>query len=272
MPAHKIIFVSQEIAPYLQGTDNARWGRSLPQSIHAKKYEVRTFMPDFGNINERRNQLHEVIRLSGMNIPIGDNDHPLVVKVASLQPSRIQVYFIDNDDYFQKLPSDTDNFGSNREDNDERILFFARGMVETARKLRWEPETVHVSGWMTALVPLYMRNVFANDPSFDNTHIVYTLLPESEPETVDPAFFRKLIADGVSEEALAPFRGLEADPWLLRKMAIANADHVVFRNIEPPHELTAWCEALGKPFTVLQGEEDHAGTYDSIFKQLAGNS
>ena len=138
MAAHKIIFVSQEISPYLSVTDNARWGRSLPQSIQSRKYEVRTFMPDFGEINERRNQLHEVIRLSGMNIPIGDNDHPLVVKVASMQPSRIQVYFIDNDDYFQKLGTDSDAFGTNRHDNDERLIFFARGTMETARKLRWD--------------------------------------------------------------------------------------------------------------------------------------
>ena len=172
MAANKIIFVSQEISPYLTNTLNGAWGKSLPQSIQSRKYEVRVFMPDYGDINERRNQLHEVIRLSGINISIGDTDHPLVVKVASMQPSRIQVYFIDNDDYFQKSAEDVDPFGSNRADNDERIIFFARGTMETARKLRWEPEVMQVSGWVSTLVPLYLKRLFADGPAFVNTKLV----------------------------------------------------------------------------------------------------
>ena len=123
MADKRILYVSQEVKPYLPETPESLIGNKLPQSIQDKKYEVRIFMPKYGGINERRNQLHEVIRLSGMNIIIDDTDHPLIIKVASLQPSRIQVYFIDSDDYFQKSKSDVDDFGSNRTDNDERAIF-----------------------------------------------------------------------------------------------------------------------------------------------------
>ena len=269
MAAHKIIFVSQEISPYLSVTDNGRWGRSLPQSIQSRKYEVRTFMPDFGDINERRNQLHEVIRLSGMNIVIGDSDHPLVVKVASMQPSRIQVYFIDNDDYFQKLESDSDSFGTNREDNDERIIFFARGTMETARKLRWEPAIMEVSGWMSALVPMYLKTLFSDGVSFQTTKLVYTVVPEAaKVEKIDPEFFKKLEIEGVDPALLEEFRGMEADHSLLHKMAVRYADAVVFQTETPDPELLEYCESLGKPWKHFTGEGDHADEYDALYKSL----
>lgn len=272
MAAHKIIFVSQEISPYLSVTANARWGSSLPQSIQSRKYEVRTFMPDFGEINERRNQLHEVIRLSGMNIAIGDNDHPLVVKVASMQPSRIQVYFIDNDDYFQKLDSDSDSFGTNRGDNDERLIFFARGTMETARKLRWEPEVMQVSGWMSALIPLYLKRLFNDGPSFHKTGIVYSVLPETEVDVIDPAFFDKLLAEGVKESDISAFRGMTLNHKLLHKMAIAYSDAVVFHGCEPDEELVRYCDELGKPWKQFDSEGDHVEEYDALYKSLMSES
>lgn len=269
MAAHKIIFVSQEISPYLSVSENGRIGRSLPQSIQSKKYEVRTFMPDYGEINERRNQLHEVIRLSGMNIPIGDNDHPLVVKVASMQPSRIQVYFIDNDDYYQRLESDSDAFGTNRPDNDERIIFYARGTMETARKLRWEPEIIEVSGWVSSLIPLYLKTLFNDGPSFQKTKLVYSVLPEEQQiESLDPAFFDKLEAEGVDPARIAQFREMPLDHKLLHKIAIEFADAVVFRTDEPDPELVACCESSGKEWRHFTGEGDHADEYDALFKSL----
>jgi len=268
MAAHKIIFVSQEIAPYLSGTENAQWGRSLPQSIQSRKYEVRTFMPDYGDINERRNQLHEVIRLSGMNITIGDNDHPLVVKVASMQPSRIQVYFIDNDDYFQKLDTDADAFGTNRVDNDERLIFFARGTMETARKLSWEPEIMEVSGWISSLIPLYTKRLFNDGPSFHKTKIVYTFLPAERLGEIDSAFFDKLKAEGVGLSDIKRFSGLVPDHTLLEKIAIAYSDAVVFQTGTPDAELVRYCEELGKPWKHFTGEGDHADEYDELYKSL----
>lgn len=269
MASHKIIFVSQEISPYLSVTANAAWGRSLPQAIQQRKYEVRTFMPDYGDINERRNQLHEVIRLSGMNIVIGDNDHPLVVKVASMQPSRIQVYFIDNDDYFQRLESDSDSFGTNRADNDERIIFFARGTMETARKLRWDPEIMEVSGWVSALVPMYLKTLFSDGISFPKTKLVYTVIPEdSRIDNIDPRIFAKLEAEGVSPETLDEFREMPLDHNLLHKMAIRHADAVVFQTETPDAELEAYAGSLGKKTCHFSGEGDHADEYDALYKSL----
>lgn len=267
MAASKIIFISQEISPYLSVTENGRWGRSLPQSMQSKKYEVRTFMPDYGDINERRNQLHEVIRLSGMNISIGDNDHPLVVKVASMQPSRIQVYFIDNDDYFQKSASDVDSFGSNREDNDERVIFFARGASETARKLRWDPELIQVSGWISSLIPLYLKRLFNDAPSFAKSKVVYTVLPETQPEVIDSAIFDKLAEDGVPAEDIEKFKGMPVDSMLLRKIAVSYADAVVFHG-EPDAELVAYCDSIGVQWKQFEGEGDFADEYDALYKSL----
>lgn len=269
MAAHKIIFVSQEISPYLSETEFASWGRALPQSIQQRKYEVRTFMPDFGLINERRNQLHEVIRLSGMNIPIGDNDHPLVVKVASMQPSRIQVYFIDNDDYFQKSADDEDAFGTNRVDNDERLIFFTRGTVETARKLRWEPEVMQLSGWMSSLVPLYVKRLFADGPSFGETKLVYTVLAgDRRPAPFHPEFFDKLKAEGVADADIEVMKSLPMDSKTLDKIAIIYADAVAFQGAEVDAELAEFCNQRNIPFVHLDGEGDHADRYDELYKSL----
>ncbi|MCM1368790.1 MAG: glycogen/starch synthase [Candidatus Amulumruptor caecigallinarius] len=268
MAVPKIIFVSQEISPYLSVTENGQWGRTLPHAIQQRKYEVRTFMPDFGNINERRNQLHEVIRLSGMNIVIGENDHPLIVKVASMQPSRIQVYFIDNDDYFQKLASDVDAFGTNREDNDERMIFFARGTMETVRKLRWESDIMQVSGWMSSLVPLYMRTVFSDGPSFHKTKLIYSILPEEKVGSLDCAMFDKLRVEGIPGEVVEKFSKEEPNHNLLHKIAIGSADAVVFHAVEPDPELVAYCEANGKAWCHFAGEGDHAEDYDALYKSL----
>lgn len=268
MAEHRIIYVSQEIAPYLSVTPNGKLGRALPQDMQERKYEVRTFMPDFGDVNERRNQLHEVIRLSGINIPIGDNDHPLVVKVASMQPSRIQVYFIDNDDYFQKVEEDCDAFGSNREDNDERMIFYAHGTMETARKLRWEPDVVSVSGWMSSLVPLYLKRLYNDGPSFHRTKVIYTILPEDEIAPLSENFFDKLRDEGVKKSDLKSFADSPLNKTLLHKIGITWADGVVFQGIEPDPELKAYCEQLGKPMLALDADGTHVDELDAFYKQL----
>ena len=171
--ASKILFISQEITPYLPQSEMSTIGRELPQKIQETGREIRTFMPKWGNINERRNQLHEVIRLSGMNIIIDDTDHTLVIKVASIQAARMQVYFIDNDDYFQQVAS-TAVCGDGCEDNDERTIFFARGALETVKKLRWCPDVIHCQGWISSLVPLYIKKAYNDEPSFRNSKIVYS--------------------------------------------------------------------------------------------------
>jgi len=266
MAAHRIIFVSQEISPYLTASDNGKVGRDLPQAMQARKYEVRTFMPDYGDINERRNQLHEVIRLSGMSIVIGESDHPLVVKVASMHPSRIQVYFIDNDDYFQKLDSDSDVFGSDRADNDERIIFYARGTVDTAKKLRWEPDLIHVSGWVSALVPLYVKRLYG--PSFQHSKVVYCVQPEDDIAPVDPAIFAKLGEEGVEAADVEKFAGMPVDKLLLHHIGVEYSDGVVFRGVEPDPALTARCEARGIPYIVVSADADPAEELHNFYQSL----
>lgn len=267
MAKKRILFISQEINPYLPASPISSLGRLLPQQIHGKDYEVRTFMPRYGSVNERRNQLHEVIRLSGMNIIINDNDHPLILKVASLQPARIQVYFIDNDDYFQKLDSDIDVVGSNRPDNDERALFFARGTVETVRKLRWEPEVIHCSGWMTAINPMFLRKMFVTEPSYANCKIVYDTLDASLNAPLDPQIIRKLKEDGISAKELAKFKDIVADTNLLHIMAIEYSDGVIFRN-EPSEKVRDYVQKKGIPFVVIPIENTDSATYLEFYHSL----
>ncbi len=159
MEKKKILFVSQEIAPFLPKSEISSTARRLPQGIQEAGKEIRVFTPRFGSINERRHQLHEVIRLSGMNLIIDDNDHPLIIKVASIAAARMQVYFIDNDEYFKRKNTVVDDKGLDYEDNDERAMFFCRGVLETVKKLGWQPDVIHCHGWMTAPMALYIKKL-----------------------------------------------------------------------------------------------------------------
>ncbi len=170
---NRILFISQEIYPYLAEETPIRvLNRRMPEYFQSHGYETRTFMPKFGEINERRNQLHEVIRLSGMNLIIEDTDHPLLIKVASIQQARIQIYFIDNDDLFHRRKGVVDENGEEYADNDHRVIFYARGVIETIRKQRWTPNIIVCSGWMSALAPLYLKKAFNDEPFFAKSKIV----------------------------------------------------------------------------------------------------
>ena len=184
----KILFINQEIAPYVPESELSVMGRELPQKMQEAGFEIRTFMPKWGNINERRGQLHEVIRLSGMNLIIDETDHPLVIKVASIPTSRLQVYFIDNDDYFLKRLMTEDENGKEYEDNGERAIFFARGVLETVKKLRWTPDIIQCQGPMTSVIPLYVKTAYKDEPSFANTKVVTSLFDKNLKEGFGPHF------------------------------------------------------------------------------------
>lgn len=263
------MFISQEMAPYVSGTEMAEFCRDLPQAMQKSGFEVRTFMPKYGTVNERRNMVHEVIRLSNVNICINDNDHPLIIKVASLQPSRIQVYFTDNDDYFLKEESDIDAVGSNRADNDERALFFAHGMSNTVLKLQWEPAVMHVIGWMSALAPIYLRRMFASDEAYSKTKVVYSIAPGEMTAPVDEKIFDKLLEDGFKEEEIAEFRGLPLDTDLFHRMAIKFADAVVVQDPEANPELIAYAESLGKPVSRHNPEDKAFKEYADLYHSLS---
>ena len=263
MPKKRILFVTHKIFPYLP-VEEEMLGKTLPQKLSSRGFEIRTFMPKFGAINERRNQLHEVIRLSGMNIVINNNDHPLVLKVASLQPARIQVYFIDNDDYFIKSADDEDVIGSNRKDNDERAIFFARGTAETVKKLRWEPEIVHVSGWITSLLPFYLRKLYDKDPIYARAKMIYSVVPGEITGGIDGTIFNKLVEEGFSEDDLKEYRDFPLDTNLLHRMAINNSDAVIFHSVNPDEKLLEFAKSLDIP-VITQPDIDAEGTVISDF-------
>lgn len=263
----KILFVSQEIAPYLPSGPIANLGRKLPPAVMAKGFSVRTVTPKFGSVNERRNQLHEVIRLSGMNIAVHDGDHPLIIKVASLQPSRIQAYFIDNDDYFQKLDSDTDPVGSDREDNDERIAFFSRGANDMLERLKWEPAVVQCSGWFTALMPFYLRSVYKGENGTPTPKWFYYVLPGGPQHPLPETFLDLLAEDNVPAEQIEILKEGANDVSLLHKFAILNSDGVIFDQSADNTELIAFAEKHGKPHITFDHADVNADDYISFYKE-----
>ena len=268
MDVNKVLFISQEITPYLAENDLSLFGRDLPQAIQEAGTEVRTFMPRYGIINERRNQLHEVIRLSGLNIVIDDTDHPLIIKVATLQPSRMQVYFIDNDDYFLRHTTQGLETDLSPQDNDERIIFFVQGVVETVKKLRWEPSVIHCTGWVTALTPLFLMRGYADDPSFAGTRIVYSLYDKNFEGTLDARMVEKLRMDGFSDDDLKSLLGGDVDYKKLNKIAIDYADAIVQSSPDIDPELIEYAKNSGKPFLPYPGTENYAKAYLDFYLSL----
>jgi starch synthase len=222
----KLLFITHEMSPFLEITKISEITRQLPQAMQDKGFEIRILMPRFGNINERRNRLHEVIRLSGMNIVIGENDNPLIIKVASIPSARMQVYFLDNEDYFQRKHVFNDGKGKFYADNDERTIFFCKGALETVKKLGWSPDIVHCHGWMTSLVPAYLKTIYKDDPTFKDSKIVYSLYPHSFTETLGNDFAKKAVMKGMKEADTINYA--DASSVALDKAAVDYADAVVF--------------------------------------------
>jgi starch synthase len=266
MEKAKILFISQEILPYLPDSEMSKIGRFLPQGIQELGKEIRTFMPRFGCINERRNQLHEVIRLSGMNLIIDETDHPLIIKVASIQAARMQVYFIDNEDYFHRRHIIHDAKGKEFPDNDERAIFFARGVLETTKKLRWAPDVVHCHGWFTALAPIYIKKAMADDPHFAKSKVVISIYNDDFSLTYDDNFREKLMLEGISPadtEILKPSNYVN-----LMKLAINMSDGVIQGSEKVNDELVAYTKQAGKPFLEYHPEETYIEAYNNFYDQI----
>ncbi len=226
MDAKRILFITQEVTPYLPESEISKICKCLPQGVQDRGREIRTFMPKFGVINERRNQLHEVIRLSGMNLIINDTDHPLIIKVASIPSARVQVYFIDNEDFFQRKNTICDEDGKEYEDNDDRCIFFVRGVLETVKKLLWIPDVIHCHGWMSALTALYIKRRYADDPCLKNSKVVYSVYDNEFHTPLNSNLARKLKADGAKDSDL---KLLKTDTGFvsLTKLAIDMSDGVI---------------------------------------------
>ena len=269
MSALKVLYISQEITPYLPSTVRADLCRQLPQSILEKGKEVRIFMPKFGNINERRNQLHEVIRLSGMNICIDDTDHPLIIKVASIQQARMQVYFIDNEDFFQRKYDIADENGE-FDDNEDRAIFFLRGVLETVKKLRWSPDVIHCHGWISALAPIYIKRAYNNDPFFKDSRIVYSVYDDDFKKNFSAKFAEKLKINGISDEDVADIKDKEVSFADLTRFALKYSDGAVqgSENINP--DLIADLQNMGDRFVPYQGE-NYVEPIDALYDKGASS-
>ncbi len=255
---NRILFISQEIYPFLdQETPIRVLNRQLPELFQANGYETRTFMPKFGEINERRNQLHEVIRLSGINLIINESDHPLLIKVASIQSARIQIYFIDNDDYFHRRKGYKDANGVEFGDNDERSIFFARGTLETMKKLRWTPDIVVCSGWMSALAPLYIKKAYADTPFFHNTKVVLLLDNQEYATPFGTKFAEKLLIDGVKKSDVRGIAGLPVGYEDLMRLAVDYSDAVIPASEDINQRLLNYIQNSGKQMMPYAGD-NHA--------------
>lgn len=272
MKKAKVLFVSQEITPFLELTEISKIARYLPQGIQERGKEIRTFMPRFGLINERRNQLHEVIRLSGMNLIIDDSDHPLIIKVASIQSARMQVYFIDNEEYFQRKTVFHDAKKKFHKDNEDRMVFFCRGVLETVKKLGWAPDVIHCHGWMTSLIPFFVKTGYKDDPMFRNSRVVYSSYFQELEETMSPDLSKKLKMDGVTPDDLKLYK----DPTMVNVnlAAMKWCDGIIKRPEEKNNAIDLYLKKANKPVLQFDSFEDESGFvaacsdfYDELLEQ-----
>jgi starch synthase len=269
MKKARVLFVSQEIVPYLKESHMGTIARYLPQGIQEKGKEIRTFMPRFGHINERRNQLHEVIRLSGMNLIIDDTDHPLIIKVASIQQARMQVYFIDNEDYFQRKYQFADKSGKFYKDNDERAVFFARGVLETVKKLSWNPDLIHCHGWMTSILPLYVKKAFKDNPVFTDAKIVISLYDDDFELKFAKDVGSKIKLPGITEKDLKNYKkGTYAN---IIKGALDFADGAIIASDKVNPEILAYLDEIKIPVLGLQSEETYVDAYNDFYDKILEN-
>jgi starch synthase len=265
----RVLYVSHEINPYLPENYLSFMGRQLPQEAQDFGKEIRLFMPRFGCVNERRHQLHEVIRLSGMNLIVDDADHPLIIKVASIQPTRMQVYFIDNEEYFKRKAVFYDEDENFFEDNDERSIFFSRGVFETVKKLGWMPEIIHCQGWFSAIMAVYQKTFYADDPLFADAKVVLSIYDEEFEETMDLRLIEKLEYDGMDAKDLE----LIKEPTYLNyiKLAAKYADGIVFGSEYVSDEIKEYVATLGVPVLDAQPEENLMGVFDSFYTEVAAS-
>lgn len=271
----RVLFVNSEIIPYTAESTQAIIGRYLPQGIQEAGREIRSFIPRYGNINERRNQLHEVIRLSGLNIVVSDVDRPLIIKVASISSARMQVYFIDNDDYFHRKAVFTDpESGEFFKDNDERAIFFARGILETVKKLRWKPDLIHCQGWISNLLPIYLKKAYKEDPIFAESKVVLSLYDEFATEEFSPKMKSKVILPGIRSrdlDLLNTPNGIN-----LAKLAVQYSDGIILGSPSFNPELEKYLAGVKIPtlsyIEVTKESKEYIEKYNEFYNKIMNNA
>lgn len=266
MAKTKLLIVTHEMSPFLELTKISEITRQLPQAMQDKGFEIRILMPKFGNINERRNRLHEVIRLSGMNIVIDDNDNPLIIKVASIPAARMQVYFLDNEDYFHRKYVFRDKESKFYEDNDERAIFFCKGALETVKKLGWAPDIVHCHGWMTSLVPAYIKTSYKNDPTFKSAKVVYSVYENCFTEKLNAKLYSKAVMNNMTEADTKVFE--KADCSTMHIGAITYSDAVVLADEKLEDDVLKFVKDSNKPTLAYNLTEDFENFYN-LYEEIS---
>ena len=267
MKANKILFIAQEIVPFTESSAIADNCRYLLQATQERGHEIRTFMPKWGSINERRNQLHEVIRLTGMNIVVDDTDHPLIIKVASLQALRTQIFFILNEDYFRNHLNTRDEKGNEYPDNDERTIFFSRSVLETVKKQSWYPDVIHCHGWIGALTGLYIKTFYKDEPAFRNAKFVYSIYDDAFTSDFPEDYLKKILVKNMEEVDFSDIN-TPVNYRELTKMAIKWSDGVIqnYENVDP--ELIEYAHSLGKPVLDYKTGTEYADACSEFYNQL----
>jgi|TARA_B100000767_G_scaffold267628_1_gene286622 starch synthase len=264
MKDKRVLIISPEVVPYLPQTEQAINSFKIPKSINDSGGQIRIFTPRYGLINERRHQLHEVIRLSGMNLVINDMDTPLIIKVASIPKERMQVYFIDNEDYFKRRAVLRDNKGNLFSDNDERMIFFTKGVIETVKKLNWSPDIIHLQGWFTSLFPLYLKTYFKDDAIFSESKIVCSIYPKDFDGVISKNFKKKVEFDGIPENEINNLS--KANYQNLTKLSIDNADAFVMHSSLIDEEILEYVKNSKKPF-LSQIDSENEKSYVDFYKE-----
>ncbi len=266
MEKKKVLIVTQEMNPYTALSEISGIARKLPQYVQEKGFEIRVLMPRFGTINERRHRLHEVVRLSGMNIIVDDDDFPLIIKVASLPGARLQVYFLDNDDFFKRKSVFEDAKGKPFDDNADRMVFFCKGVLETVKKFGWAPDIIHCHGWMTSLVPLYLKSAYKNEPIFQNSKVVYSLYDNSLEKTFTDSFYDKASINNLEAEDLAAYKS--GKNVSLHNGAATYCDAIITGSEKLSKATSKIIEETDKPVLEYKGEEEYLAAYLEFFNSL----
>lgn len=267
MSKYRILYVASEINPFLQTSEVADFVRKLPQAMQEKGMEIRILVPRFGIINERKNRLHEVVRLSGINIPVGDEEKPLIIKVASIPNAKLQVYFIDNEDYFHRKSVFHDKENKFYADNDERAIFFCKGVIETVRKLGWSPDIVHCNDWITSFIPLYLKTTYKNDPLFKNTKTVFTIYDNPFTHTFKDDIMSKVKMLDIEDAMLGNLKTADYEGFI--KMGMEFSDSVIVAGENKKLD-GLFKKMKEKKVETIGKDEDYTESYFNLYNELVG--
>ena len=266
MKNRKILYVSSEVVPYLPENEISSMSFEIPKMVNKQGGQIRIFMPKYGNINERRHQLHEVIRLSGLNLVVNDLDMPLIIKVASIPKERIQVYFIDNEEYFNRKATFKDSSDKLFDDNDERCIFFAKGVLETIKRLNWSPDIIHVHGWMSALLPIYLKEIFKNEPIFQKSKIVTSLYANEFEKNLNKDMINKVLFDEIDQKSISDLK----DPTYenLMRIAIDYSDGIIIGSENVSSKTIEYLKAYKNPILNFQPQDSFSESYTEFYNNL----